>query len=142
MSQNNKKTPSFFRRSAAAWVDIVLLVGAYIVIGFLFGHIFDADAYPKPTGMQFYSERDFAVYWLFVRTTVIAVVLYMFLSYFAFRGTFGQKWRGYTIFLWLGNVSRSDTSSAGFCVSYSKCLSSFSLGRLRLFFSLRSAPML
>ena len=91
MSQNNKKTPSFFRRSAAAWVDIVLLVGAYIVIGFLFGHIFDADAYPKPTGMQFYSERDFAVYWLFVRTTVIAVVLYMFLSYFAFRGTFGQK---------------------------------------------------
>ncbi|MEM1221439.1 MAG: RDD family protein [Verrucomicrobiota bacterium] len=91
VSVGNQIAPSFYRRSAAAWVDIILLVGIYIIFGFIFRHIFDASAYPKPTGMQLYSERDFAVYWFFVRTTVIFVILYMSVSYFVYGVTFGQK---------------------------------------------------
>ena len=83
--------PSFPRRCAAAWVDFLLLLCVYFVLGFVFRHVFDADAYPRPTGMQFYSERDFAVYWFFVRTTAAFIVVYMAGSYRLIGGTVGQR---------------------------------------------------
>jgi len=91
MSVDNNDAPSFYKRSASAWVDVVLLIGAYIIVGFLFRHIFDKDAYPRPTGMQLYSERDFVVYWFFVKTTVTFVILYMIVCYQFFGVTLGQK---------------------------------------------------
>lgn len=60
-------------------------------MGFVSEHLFLEDAYPKPTGMQFYSERDFAVYWFFVRTSMLLVTCYLFVSYKFFGATFGQK---------------------------------------------------
>jgi hypothetical protein len=58
MDTFDHRPPSFLKRCAAVWVDLILLLGAYLVLGFTFQHIFDANAYPKRTGMQLYSERD------------------------------------------------------------------------------------
>lgn len=94
MTTTNEKPPSFLKRCIAAWIDLVLLLGAYLVLGFSFQHIFDADAYPKPTGMQLYSERDFAVYWFFVKNTIVLSSLYLFMAYRFFGATFGQSMVG------------------------------------------------
>lgn len=83
--------PSFWKKLSAAWIDFVLLVGAYLVLGFLSEHIFLEDAYPPATGMQLYSEREFAVYWFFVRWSMILTFLYLLVSYKVFGGTVGQK---------------------------------------------------
>ena len=90
MSKLDCQPPSFLKRVAATWVDFVLLVGLYIVLGFLSNRMFLKDAYPPATGMQLYSERDFDVFWFFVQMTGILVSGYLYISYWFFKGTIGQ----------------------------------------------------
>lgn len=90
MSQLDFPPPSFSKRVAAAWVDFVLLVGLYIILGFLSDRMFLKDAYPPATGMQLYSERDFDVFWFFVQMTGVIVSVYLYVSYRLFKGTIGQ----------------------------------------------------
>lgn len=110
MNISDLRPPSFLKRCAAVWVDLVLLLGAYLVLGFTFQHLFDADAYPKRTGMQLYSERDFAVYWFFVSNTFILSGLYLLIAYRFFGVTYGQRIVGIRLFredgrrLSLGNI--------------------------------------
>lgn len=85
------QSPSFCKKLSAGWIDFVLLVGAYLVLGFISEHIFLEDAYPPATGMQLYSQRDFVVYWFFVRWSMILTFLYLLVSYKIFGGTVGQK---------------------------------------------------
>ena len=90
MSQLDLQPPSFLKRVAATWIDFVLLVGLYIILGFLSNRMFLKDAYPPATGMQLYSERDFDVFWFFVQMTGILVSSYLYVSYRFFKGTIGQ----------------------------------------------------
>ena len=90
MSKLDFHPTSFLKRVAATWVDFVLLVGLYIILGFLSNRMFLKDAYPPATGMQLYSERDFDVFWFFVQMTGILVSGYLYVSYRFFKGTIGQ----------------------------------------------------
>ena len=90
MSQLDFSPPSFLKRVAATWVDFVILIGLYIILGFLSNKIFLKDAYPPARGMQLYSERDFDVFWFFVQMTGLLVSGYLYISYRFFKGTLGQ----------------------------------------------------
>ncbi|TVP80360.1 MAG: hypothetical protein EA353_04065 [Puniceicoccaceae bacterium] len=98
MIELSSRPPAFLKRCASFWIDLVLLLGTYLILGFSFRHIFDADAYPKPTGMQLYSERDFAVYWFFVRNTLILSSVYLFVAYRFFGATLGQAMTGIRLY--------------------------------------------
>ena len=86
----NSPPPTFLKRVAATWIDFVLLIGVFILLGFISEHLFLKEAYPQPTGMQLYSERDFDVFWFFLQSTAVIVTLYLAVSYGAFKGTLGQ----------------------------------------------------
>jgi uncharacterized RDD family membrane protein YckC len=83
--------PSFLKRVAATWIDFVLLLGTYLLLGFLTEHLFQQEAYPPPRGMQLYSERDFDVFWFFVHSTAWLVVIYLGISYRIYGATLGQR---------------------------------------------------
>ena len=83
--------PSFWKRISAFWIDFVMLLGVYLTLGVLSEILYQQDAYPPPTGMQLYSERDFAVYWFFVRTSLVIVGLYLIVCYKFFGATLGQR---------------------------------------------------
>ena len=85
------KSPSFWKKISAFWIDFVFLVAAYLILGYLSEHIFQKDAYPPPTSMQLYSERDFVVYWFFVRWSLILTASYLFICYKFLGATYGQK---------------------------------------------------
>jgi len=86
--------PSFWQRARATWIDTVLLIGAYIALGYLSETLFDRDAYPPAKGMQFYSEYDFEIFKFFVVATIILTSTYLFVSYTFTGGTLGQKITG------------------------------------------------
>jgi magnesium-transporting ATPase (P-type) len=81
--------PTFLQRCKATWIDAVLLLGAYLIFGFSSKYLFDVNAYPPPTSMQFYSERDFHVFWFFVTSTIV-----LFISYRIWGQTVGQRLAG------------------------------------------------
>jgi uncharacterized RDD family membrane protein YckC len=83
--------PGFFQRAAAAWVDFILLLGSYIVLGALSEVVLRRDAFPPPQAMQLYSQRDFAVFVFFASGTVILTIIYLFLCYTLRGATFGQR---------------------------------------------------
>lgn len=91
MNKSEFIPPSFSKRAAATFIDFLLLFGAYLVLGFISEHLYKVDAYPPPTGMQFYSERDFSVFWFFVRSIFILTITYLWVSYQFFGATLGQK---------------------------------------------------
>lgn len=83
--------PSFWRCVAATWIDFVMLLGVYLLLGFITENLFARDAYPPARGMQLYSKRDFIVFWFFVRWILIITAVYLFVFYKFFGGTIGQK---------------------------------------------------
>ena len=83
--------PTFTKRLAAAWIDIVLLVGMYIILGFASTHLFRVDAYPPPKPMQLYTQREFDILWFFIQSTAILVSFYLFISYKFAGATLGQN---------------------------------------------------
>lgn len=83
--------PSYWRKFSSVWIDFVLLFGAYLLLGYISEHVFQEDAYPPPTGMQLYSERDFAVYWFFVQWILILSTIYLFFCYRFIGFTLGQR---------------------------------------------------
>ena len=91
MKTDDLKVPTFWKRAAATWIDLVLLVGVYFLLGFLSEHLYRIDAYPPPSGMQLYSEREFLVFWFFVRTIFLLTLAYQLASYKIFKATLGQK---------------------------------------------------
>lgn len=88
---NLNLAPSYWRKFSSVWVDCMLLLGAYLLLGYISEHLFQRDAYPPAMGMQFYSERDFLVYWFFVRWTLILTASYLFVCYKYFGFTLGQR---------------------------------------------------
>lgn len=90
MNTQSYLPPSFTKRLAATWIDIVLLVGVYIALGFASAHLFSVEAYPPRKPMQLYTQREFDIFWFFVRSTAVLVTLYLGLSYKLFGATLGQ----------------------------------------------------
>ena len=84
------RTPSFWRRMSALWIDFALLLGAYMILGFISENIFSKDAYPRATSMAIYVDLDFRVYWFFVRWILILTAVYLLISYLIFGRTLGQ----------------------------------------------------
>jgi len=84
------RAPTFWRRASAAWLDFILLLCAYMVLGFISERLFLEDAYPPASGMDLYSARDFAVYWFFVRWILFLTAAYLLVSYKVFGATLGQ----------------------------------------------------
>lgn len=90
MSDRKHIPPSFWQRTAATWIDFVLLLGCYMVLGFVSEHLFQRDAYPRAEAMQLYTLRDFLVFRFFVLSTIALTVLYLGLCYAVFGATIGQ----------------------------------------------------
>jgi len=88
---NQDLAPSYWRKLSSVWIDCVLLFGVYLLLGYVSEHVFQEDAYPPPRGMQLYSEKDFAVYWFFVRWTLILTASYLFFCYKFVGCTLGQR---------------------------------------------------
>jgi hypothetical protein len=86
--------PTFWRRALAAWVDFVLLVGCYLLLGEVAERLFLESAYPRPEPMQLYTRRDFEVFQFFAAATCVLTILYLALCYGIFGVTAGQRLAG------------------------------------------------
>ena len=86
--------PPYWKRVSAIWIDFLLLLGVYLILGFLSDYLYQESAYPPAKGMQLYSARDFVVYWFFVRWVLIITAAYLLLSYKFMGATLGQKMVG------------------------------------------------
>lgn len=122
--------PSFAQRAGATWVDFVLLLGAYLVLGAVSEHLFQRTAYPPASAMQLYDQRDFDVFVFFALSTVLLTTGYLLLCYLVFAATLGQRLAGIRL-----RNRHGDRPATG------QILLRIALVLLRLFFILIPGPI-